>query len=365
MRSRLLQAACAAAIWAATTTIAGAQGILNIYNWNDYIAPDTIATFERETGIKITYDVYDSNEVLDAKLRAGKSGYDLVVPTASPFLAQQIPVGLYQPIDRARVPNYKNLDPAIMAALAHYDPGNRYAIPWMVGSTGFGYNVDRIKALLPAAPLTSLKMLFDAATVQKFAGCGVTLLDAPTEVIPAALAWLGRNPDSQSSDDLKAAGEALAKIRGAVRKWDSSDYINGLANGDTCLAFGYSGDVKQAARRAAEAGRGVRIEYVVPVEGAQWGFDVWAIPSDARNVAAAHRFLDFVLRPDVAAQNTNLIGYANAVPASDPLIDPAIRNDPGVYPPPEVRKRLYTLSPAPRAYERERTRAWTRVTTGR
>ena len=217
---------------------------------------------------------------------------------------------------------------------------------------------------MPDAPVHSLKVLFDPAVVSRFRGCGVTMLDSPTDVVPAALAYLGRDPDSQSAESLQAATDALAKIRANVRKWDSADYINALANGDTCLVLGYSGDVKQAARRAAEARRGVRIEFAIPAEGAQLAVDAWAIPVDARNVANAHRFLDFVLRPEIAALNTNAIGYANAVPASLPMVDPAIRNDPAVYPPEEIRARLYTISPATRAYERQRTRAWTRITTG-
>jgi putrescine transport system substrate-binding protein len=365
MREWVLRATLAVAMTMAGATIASAQGILNIYNWNDYIAPETIARFERETGIKITYDVYDSNEILDAKLRTKRSGYDLVVPSATPFLASQIPAKLYQPLDRAKLRNYGNLDPAVMAQLARHDPGNRHAIPWMLGTTGIGYNIDRVTALMPDAPVTSLKMLLDPAIVQKFAGCGVTILDSPTDVIPAALAYLGLNPDSQTEADLTKATDALVKVRRAVRKWDSADYINALANGDSCLVIGYSGDIKQAAKRAAEAKRGVRVGYSIPAEGGQLGIDSWAIPVDARNVNNAHRFLDFVLQPDIAAQNTNAVGYANAVPASLPMVDAAIRNDPGIYPPEEVAKRIYSVSPPTRSYERARTRAWTRVTTGR
>lgn len=356
--------AAALALWSATP--AQAQGVLNIYNWNDYIAEDTLKRFTAETGIKVNYDLYDANETLDAKLRAGRSGYDLVVPSASPFLAQQIPAGLYRPLDWAQIPNARNLDPEVMKELATYDPGNRHAVPWMWGTTGIGYNPDRILKIMPDAPIYSLKMLFDPAVVQRFRGCGVTILDSPTDVLPAALAFLKQNPDAQSEDSLKQAQDVVMRIRPYVRKWDSSDYINALANGDSCLVYGYSGDIKQAARRAAEAKRGVRVAYTIPAEGAVIGMDTWAMPVDAPNVANAHRFLDFVLRPEIAAANTNAIGYANAVPASLPLVDEAIRNDPTIYPPPEVRARLYAVSPArDRAYERLRTRAWTRVTTGR
>ena len=344
---------------------ARAQGVLNIYNWNDYIDEQTLKRFESETGIKVRYDVYDSNEVLDAKLRAGRSGYDLVVPSASPFLALQVPAKLYQTLDRAKLPNAKNLDPALMKQLERYDPGNEHAIPWMWGTTGIGYNAERVLKIMPDAPVYSLRMLFDPAIVSRFKSCGVVMLDSPTDVIPAALTYLGRDPDSKKPEDLTAATDVLMKIRPNVRKWQSSEYINGLANGDVCLVFGYSGDIKQAAKRAAEAKNGVRVEYAIPSEGALVWTDTWAIPADAANAANAYRFLDFVLRPDIAALNTNFIGYANGVPASLDKVMPEIRNDPTVYPPEEVRKRFYTISPADRTYERQRSRAWTRITTGR
>jgi putrescine transport system substrate-binding protein len=344
---------------------AQAQGVLNVYNWNDYIDEQTLKRFESETGIKVRYDVYDSNEVLDAKLRAGRSGYDLVVPSASPFLALQIPARLYQKLDRAKLPNYRNLDPALMKQLERYDPGNEHAIPWMWGTTGIGYNAERVLKIMPDAPVYSLRMLFDPAIVARFKSCGVVMLDSPTDVIPAALTYLGRDPDSKKPEDLTAATEVLMKIRPNIRKWQSSEYINGLANGDVCLVFGYSGDIKQAAKRAAEAKRGVRVEYSIPSEGALVWTDTWAIPTDAANVANAHRFLDFVMRPDVAAMNTNFIGYANGVPASLAQVDGEIKGDPTVYPPEEVLRRLYTISPADRTYERQRSRAWTRITTGR
>ncbi len=343
----------------------GQQRTLNVYNWNDYIDEQTVAAFEKETGIKVRYDVYDANEVLDAKLRAGRSGYDLVVPTASPFLAQQVPAKLYRPLDRDKLTNYKNLDPALMQQLAKYDPGNRHAVPWMWGTTGIGYNAERILRAMPDAPVYSLKILFDPAVVSRFKSCGVVILDSATDVIPAALAYLGRNPDSHSPEDLEAASKVLTAIRPFVRKWHSSEYINDLANGDACLTFGYSGDIKQAGKRAAEAKKSFKVEYAIPQEGTLVWIDTWAIPADARNADAAHRFLDFVMRPDVAARNSNFIGYANAVPASLPLLDAEVRADPTIYPPTELRQRFYTISAPARAYERQRNRAWTRITTGR
>jgi putrescine transport system substrate-binding protein len=363
--ARSILATAVAAVFALLSGGAAAQGVLNIYNWNDYIDEQTLKRFESETGIKVRYDVYDSNEALDAKLRAGRSGYDLVAPSASPFLALQVPVGLYQKIDRAKLPNYRNLDAELMKQLERYDPGNQHAIPWMWGTTGIGYNAERVLKIMPDAPVYSLRMLFDPAIVSKFKACGVVILDSPTDVIPAALTYLGRDPDSKKPEDLSAASDLLMKIRPNVRKWQSSEYINGLANGDVCLVFGYSGDIKQAAKRAAEAKRGVRVEYAIPTEGALLWTDTWAIPADARNVDNAHRFLDFVLRPDIAALNSNFIGYANGVPASLPQVSAEVKGDPTVYPPAEVRRRLYTITPADRAFERQRSRAWTRITTGR
>lgn len=362
---RIGAAAMLAALALCAAGVARAQNTLNIYNWNDYIDEATVKKFEAETGIKVRYDLYDSNETLDAKLRAGRSGYDLVVPTASPWLATQIPAKLYRPIDRDKIKNYGNLDPALMAQLASYDKGNQHAVPWMWGTTGIGYNSERVLRIMADAPVYSLRLLFDPAVVSKFKSCGVVVLDSPTDVIPAALTYLGRNPDSHSQEDLDAATKALLAIRPYVRKWHSSEYIDDLANGDACLAFGFSGDIKQAAKRAAEAKKSFKVEYAIPQEGALLWIDTWAIPADARNVDAAHRFLDFILRPEIAAMNSNFIGYANPVPASRAQMDPAVSNDPTVYPPDELRKKLYTITAPDRAFERLRTRAWTRVTTGR
>jgi putrescine transport system substrate-binding protein len=365
IRASIAAAALAAALLLHPRAAPAQDATLNIYNWNDYIDEATLRRFTAETGIKVHYDVYDANETLDAKLRAGHSGYDLVVPTASPFLALQIAAKLYRALDRGKLANYGNLDSEVMQRLATSDPGNAHAVPWMWGTTGIGYNSAAAGKAMPDAPLHSLRMLFDPAVVAKFQRCGVVVLDSPTDVFPAALAYLGRNPDSHAKEDLDAATEALMKIRSYVRKWHSSEYINDLANGDACLAFGFSGDIKQAAKRAAEARKPFQVQYAIPEEGSQVWIDAWAIPADAANVGAALRFLDFVLRPDIAALNSNFIGYANAVPASRPTLNPAIRDDPGVYPPEEVRRRFYTISAPDRSYERLRTRAWTRVTTGR
>jgi putrescine transport system substrate-binding protein len=340
------------------------EKLLNIYNWSDYIAPDTIANFERETGIHVNYDVYDSNEVLEAKLLAGASGYDLVVPSASPYLARQIQAQVYQPIDKAKLAGYGNLDPQILAAAAIADPGNRFGVPYLWGTTGMGYNPAMVKAALgPGAPTQSSRLLFDPANAKALQSCGISLLDSAQEIFPAALAFLGRDPLSRSPEDLARAAAAVQAIRPYVRKFNSSEYINDLANGDLCLAWGYSGDVIQARNRAAEAKNGVVLAYSIPKEGAMIWIDMMAIPKDAPHPANALAFIDYVLRPQTIAAISNTVAYANPNTAATKLVDAAIRDDPGIYPPPEVRQRLFFDQPVTPQYERLRTRAWTRVKT--
>ncbi len=338
---------------------------LNIYNWSDYIAPDTVARFEHETGIKVNYDVYDSNEVLEAKLLAGHSGYDLVVPSASPFLARQIAAGVYQPLDKSKLHNYGNLDPQILAAAAKADPGNRYGVPYLWGTTGIGYNKAMVAAALgPAAPTDSDRLLFDPANAKKLAGCGISLLDTAQELFPAALAYLGRDPLSRTAADLERAAAVIGAIRPYIRKFNSSEYINDLANGDLCIAYGWSGDVVQARNRAREAKNGVTIAYTIPKEGAMMWIDMMAIPKDAPHPDAALRFIDYVLRPETIAAISNAVAYANPNLGATALVNPALRDDPGIYPPPAVRARLFFDTPVTAAYERLRTRSWTRVKTG-
>jgi len=357
----------AALALAGLTGAAAAQEpkVLNVYNWNDYIAPEALRRFERETGIRVNYDLYDSNETLDAKLRAGRSGYDLVSPTAAPFLAYQIEAGLYQQLDRTKLSNYGELDPEVMAAMSPLDAGNRHAVPWMWGTSGIGYNVAAVKAAYPDAPVDSLRMVFDPEVVSKFQACGVIILDSPIDVIPAALRYLGLDPNSHRTDDLEKAAAMMGKIRRFVRKFNSSEYINELANGDACVVYGYSGDIIQAGRRAAEAKRGITVAYAIPREGGLQWIDAMAIPKGARHPGNAHLFLDFMMRPEIAAMNSNFIGYANGVRTSVPLLDPAIRDNPNIYPSDAVRQNLYVTTPPPRAYERTRTRARTRIVSGR
>jgi len=350
---------------AAALPSAAAEKQLNIYNWSDYIADDTVARFEHETGDKVSYDVYDSNEVLEAKLLAGRSGYDLVVPSASPYLARQIAAGVYQKLDRAKLGNYGNLDPQILANAANADPGNQYAVPYLWGTTGIGYNRAMIKAALgDGAPVDSDRLLFDPANAKKLAQCGISLLDSAQEMVPAALAFLGRDPLSRAPEDLDRAMAAINAIRPDIRKFHSSQYINDLANGDLCIAFGYSGDMLQARNRARDAKNGIDIAYAIPKEGAMMWIDMMAVPKDAPHAEEALRFIDYVLRPETIAAISNTVAYANPNAKATALVDAGLRDDPNVYPPAAVRARLFFDKPVTPQYERLRTRAWTKVKTG-
>jgi putrescine transport system substrate-binding protein len=349
-----------------SSPVIGEEARLNVYNWSDYIAPDTIPKFEAETGIKVTYDVYDSNEVLEAKLLSGRSGYDIVVPSASPFMARQIAAGVYRSLEKSKLPNWRNLDRDILELVATADPGNAHGTPYLWSDTGIGYNETQVRAALEdAAPLDSLALIFDPANAEKLAPCGISLLDTPQEVFPAALAYLGLDPKSRDLGDLEKAFAALQKIRPYIRKFHSSQYINDLANGDLCVALGYSGDVIQARNRAREAGNEQAIAFRVAKEGAMMSVDMLGIPADAPHPENALRFIDYLLRPGVIADTTNAVWYPNPnVPATE-LVKPEIRNDPAVYPPEDIRRRLYVDLPASPAYERARTRAWTRLKSGR
>ncbi|HEV2189313.1 MAG TPA: polyamine ABC transporter substrate-binding protein [Stellaceae bacterium] len=341
---------------------------LHVYNWSDYIAPDTIANFTKETGIAVTYDVYDGNEVLEAKLLAGQSGYDIVVPSASPFMAREITAGAFLALDKTKLPNLQNLDPAMLALAAKADPGNKYGVPYLWSVTGIGYNEALVTKALGAegnkSPRDTLALLFDPESVKKLSQCGVSLLDTPQEVFPAALAYLGLDPKSRDLGDLDKAMALLLKIRPYVRKFHSSQYINDLANGDICIALGYSGDVIQARNRAAEAKNGVKIAFRVPKEGAQFSIDMLGIPKDAPHPDNALRFIDYILRPQVIAAISDAVSYPNPNAAATALVKPEIRDDPGIYPPDAVKKLFYVDLPAPRDYERARTRAWNRVKAG-
>ncbi|MEH6726836.1 MAG: polyamine ABC transporter substrate-binding protein [Hyphomicrobiales bacterium] len=336
---------------------------VNIFNWSDYIDETILSDFTAETGIKVIYDVFDSNEVLETKLLAGSTGYDVVVPTGT-FLERQIQAGVFQKLDRSKLPNLKNMWSEIEERVTKYDPGNAYSINYMWGTSGLGYNVEMIAERMPDAPVDSWQMIFEPEIISKFQDCGVHLLDAPTELIPAALQYLGLDPDSKDADLLAQAEELLLSIRPYVQKFHSAEYINGLANGDICLAVGWSGDVLQARDRAAEADNGVTVEYAIPKEGALMWFDQMAIPADAKNVDEAHEFLNYMMRPDVIAKATNYVYYANGNEASKPLLDDDVINDPAIYPSAEAIANLFTVTAAPPREQRLLTRTWTKVLTG-
>jgi putrescine transport system substrate-binding protein len=346
------------------TGASAGEKVLNVYNWSDYIQPSVVADFQNEYGIRVNYDVLDSNEILETKLLTGHTNYDIVVPSGA-FLERQIQADIYQKLDKSLLPNLKNVDPDVARAEALYDPGNQYSVDYMWITSGVGYNVADIRTRLPDAPVDSWRMLFDPAVVARFQDCGVSLLDAPSEVVATVLIFLGRKPSSNSPDDLKAAQQVLKAMRPYVRYVDSSRYIDNLANGDICLAMGWSGDVKQAHDRAKEVGKGVDLAYAIPKEGAISNYDVLAIPADAPHVRNAHLFIDYLLRPEIAARNSNLIKYANAVRADIQPLDPSVRGDPGVYPPPAVRARLSPERPRPPEYQRLLTRMWTRFKSGK
>jgi putrescine transport system substrate-binding protein len=361
----ILLAGCSRpAAHASADAATASEKVLNIYNWSDYIQPSVIKDFEQQTGIHVNYDVFDSNEILETKLLTGHTNYDLVVPSAA-FMERQLQADIYQKLDKSLLPNLKNLDPGIQKALAIYDPGNQYAVDYMWITSGVGYNAGAIQSRLADAPVDSWRMIFDPAVVSKFADCGVSILDAPSEVVATALIYIGRNPNSNSLEDLKAAEQVLKAIRPYIRYVDSSRYIDNLANGEICLAMGWSGDIKQAHDRAKEATKGVDLVYSIPREGAIVNLDVLVIPADAPHVKNAHLFIDYLLRPEVAAQNSNLIKYANAVSPELQPLDPSVRNDAGVFPPPEVRARLTPERARPPDYQRLLTRAWTRFKTGK
>jgi putrescine transport system substrate-binding protein len=349
----------------ATVPAAAQEQTLNIYNWSDYIAPNTIPDFEKATGIKVNYDTYDSNETLEAKLAAGNSGYDLVGPTLTPFLAHQVTGNFYQALDKSKLANYSHLNKELLAQMAAFDPKNAHAIPWMTGTTGIGYNQEQIKKLLPDAPVDSLKMIFDPAVLAKFKDCGISVLDSPTEMFPPALNYLGLNPNSQSPDDLQKAAALLMKIRPFIRKFDSSEYINDLANGDLCLAWGYSSDVNLARRRAGEAGKGVAIVYSIPKEGTERYIDTLAMPADAPHADAAYKFLNYIMDPKIIADTVNTIFVESGNGDAKPFIKPEITDDKGIYPPPEVEKTLFEITVSKPEIDRLRTRLWTNIKTGR
>jgi putrescine transport system substrate-binding protein len=348
---------------AAAKAPAAEEKVLNVYNWSDYIAEDTIANFEQQTGIKVNYDVFDSNEVLETKLLAGKTGYDVVVPSAS-FLERQIKAGVFMTLDKSKLPNLVNMDPEIMQRVALHDPGNEHAVPYLWGTTGIGYNPEKVKAALGVDTIDSWSVIFDPENAKKLKDCGLVMLDAPVEVFDSALIYLGKDPNSESEEDLNAARDLMMAIRPYVRYFHSSQYINDLANGEICVALGWSGDILQAQARGAEAENPVEVAYAIPKEGAIVWFDMLAIPADAPHPDNAHQFINYLMEPAVIAAISDYVAYANGNAASFELVDEAIRTDPSVYPTPEVKAKLYPSLAESQDYSRLSNRAWTTVRTG-
>jgi putrescine transport system substrate-binding protein len=343
---------------------AGSGGELNVYNWSDYIGETTVDDFQKATGITVRYDVYDSNETLEAKLMAGSTGYDIVVPTGS-FLGRQIQAGIYQKIDKSKLKNYGNLDPQILKALEAFDPGNEYAVPYFWGTVGIGFNVDKVKERLgDTAPVDSLDLLFKPEYASKLQDCGISMLDAPSDMFQTALKYLGKDPHSKSEEDYAAVEQLFAGIRPFIKYFHSSQYINDLANGELCAVIGWSGDVFIAAARADEAQNNVHLDYRIPKEGSLLWVDSLAIPKDAKNVDNALKFIDYLNDPQVAADGVNYVSYASPNAAALEKVDPAIKDNPSIYPTPEVKANLFSDAQADPDLERLRTRTWTKIKTG-
>ncbi len=340
-------------------------GELFVYNWYDFIAEDTVPNFEKKTGVKVTYDVYDSNEVLEAKVLSGRSGYDIVVPSHD-FLANHIKAGAYEKLDKGKLKNYGNLDPEAMKLMESVDPGNQYGVPYLWQTTGLAINPAKVKEFAGKdAPTDSWELVFNPKYMKKLQSCGVAFMDAPTEVFPAALRYMKKNPNSRRSGDYRKAAEMLAKVSPYVRYFNPSRALTDLANGDICVAIVWSGDALIADERAKEAGNGVTVEYVIPKEGAAVSYDVMAIPKDARNKDNAYQFMDYILEPKVAADITDYVYYANPNKAATKYVDKALRDNAGVYPSTAIEKTLYIFKPLDSKLRRLVSREWTRIMTGR
>jgi putrescine transport system substrate-binding protein len=360
-----LAVAMAAAVALFSQPAKAAERTINFYNWSNYIAPEVLEDFTRETGIKVVYDTFDANETLETRLLAGKSGYDVVVPTAY-FLQRQIKAGVFQKLDKSKLPNLANAWPVVMERLAVYDPGNQYAVNYMWGTTGIGYNANVVRKLLgPDARVDSWEIIFKPENLAKFSNCGVHMLDSADDIFPAALGYLGLDPNSTKQADLEKAADLIAKIRAYDRKFHSSEYLSALATGEICLVVGWSGDIMQARSRAAEAKNGVEIGYAIPKQGAQMFFDNLAIPADAKNVPEAYELINYLYRPEVAAKNSNFLSYANGNLASQKFIEPKILNDSNIYPDEATLAKLFVITARDPATQRLINRLWTRVKTGR
>ncbi|HTH74506.1 MAG TPA: polyamine ABC transporter substrate-binding protein [Trinickia sp.] len=338
---------------------------LNVYNWSDYIAKDTIPNFEKQTGVKVRYDNYDSDDTLQAKLLTGNSGYDIVVPTSN-YAGKQIAAGIFAPLDKSKLPNLKYLDPQLMALVAGADPGNKYVVPWAWGTTGLGYNVTKVQQILGKnVALNDWDILFKPENISKLKACGVSVLDAPDQVFAAALHYIGKDPVSTNPADYQAALAMMKKIRPYITQFNSSGYINDMVGGDICFAYGWSGDVVIAKHRAIEAKKPYKIDYLIPKGGAPVWFDVMAIPKDAAHKEAAQEWINYIETPQVHAAITNAVYYPSANAEAKKYVDPKIAQDPAVYPPADVVKTLFLLKPLPPEIQRLQTRLWTEFKSGR
>jgi putrescine transport system substrate-binding protein len=344
-------------------TSAPEEKVVSVLNWSDYIAESTNRDFEARTGIKVTYDVFDSNEVLETKLLAGRSGYDVVVPTA-PFLERQIKAGVFLPLDKSKLPNLTNMDPEIMQRVAAHDPGNQHAITYLWGTVGLGYNPDLVKRALGTGTIDSWSAILDPANAAKLAKCGITMLDAPTDVYGSVAIYKGLDPNSEKPEDLKVVEDTLMAVRPHIRYFHSSSYINDLASGEICVALGWSGDMLQARDRGAAAARPVTVRYAIPKEGAINYFDMLAIPADAPHPDNAHAYLNYLMDPEVIAKVTNKTRFASGNAAALPFVAEDIKNDPGIYPSADVRARLHPDLVESQEFSRDLNRAWTRIRSG-
>ncbi|MGH8381084.1 polyamine ABC transporter substrate-binding protein [Pseudomonas sp.] len=357
---RSLKTVASATLALLVSAAAQAQPSVSVYNWTDYIGETTLADFQGSTGIKVIYDVFDSNETLEGKLLAGRTGYDVVVPS-NHFLARQVEAGAFLKLDREQLPNWKNLDPVLLKALQNNDAGNQHSVPYLWGTNGIGYNVDKVKQVLGVDHIDSWAVMFEPENLKKLSQCGVSFMDSADELFPAILNYMGMNPRSSNPEDYKKAEAKLLTLRPYITYFHSSKYVSDLANGEICVAFGYSGDVFQAANRAKEANNGVKVAYAIPKEGSNLWFDLLAIPSDASNPKEAYAFVNYLLDPQVIAKVSTVVGYANANPAAKQYMDAELVNNPEVYPPQEVLDKLYVSSTPTPAIMRLMTRSWSKV----
>lgn len=343
--------------------VAAQEKTVHFYNWSDYIDPAMLEEFTKETGIKVVYHTYDNIKIAEAKLRAGRSGYDVVVPS-TPSLQRLIKAGLFAKLDKAKIPNLRHSSLEVAGHIEIFDPGNEHGVIYMWGTTGIGINVDMVKERLGDQPLDTWDLVLKPELAAKLKDCGIQTIDAPEDVFPGVLNYLKLNPDSKHEQDLEKAADALLKVRGNIQKFHSSEYINALANGDICVAVGYSGDVLQARARAEWAKIDVDIAYILPKEGAQMWFDSMAIPADAPHKDEAHAFINFMMRPEVAAANTNYVSFANGNAAAKPFINPKVLSNPAIYPDEATMKRLFTNTTYEEPFQQALARLWTRVKTG-